>query len=89
MGLKPVTVSRLNAYMKRILQSDPILSNVSVIGEISNLKYHSSGHVDFTLKDATSKINCFLPLEQRRHLRYELDNGMEITSSGFIYLYER
>lgn len=89
MGLKPVTVSRLNAYMKRILQSDPILSNVSVIGEISNLKYHSSGHVYFTLKDATSKINCFLPLEQRRHLRYELDNGMEITASGFIYLYER
>ncbi|MBQ6685337.1 MAG: exodeoxyribonuclease VII large subunit [Firmicutes bacterium] len=89
MGLKPVSVSRLNAYIKRILQSDPILGNVSVIGEISNLKYHSSGHVYFTLKDENSKISCFLSSEQRRHLRYELDNGMEITATGYIYLYER
>ena len=89
MGLKPVSVSRLNAYIKRILQSDPILGNVSVIGEISNLKYHSSGHVYFTLKDENSKINCFLSADQRRYLRYELDNGMEITASGYIYLYER
>ena len=89
MGLKPVSVSRLNAYIKRILQSDPILGNVSVIGEISNLKYHSTGHVYFTLKDETSKISCFLSSDQRRHLRYELDNGMEITATGYIYLYER
>ena len=89
MGLKPVSVSRLNSYIKRILQSDPILGNVSVIGEISNLKYHSSGHVYFTLKDETSKISCFLSSDQRRHLRYELDNGMEIIASGYIYLYER
>lgn len=89
MGLKPISVSRLNSYIKRILQSDPILGNVSVIGEISNLKYHSSGHVYFTLKDETSKINCFLSCDQRRYLRYELDNGMEITASGHIYLYER
>ncbi|MBR4074853.1 MAG: exodeoxyribonuclease VII large subunit, partial [Firmicutes bacterium] len=89
MGLKPVTVSRLNSYIKRILQTDPILGNVSVIGEISNLKYHSTGHVYFTLKDETSKINCFLSSDQRRHLRYELDNGMEITANGYIYLYER
>jgi len=89
MGLKPVSVSRLNAYIKRILQSDPILGNVSVIGEISNLKYHSSGHVYFTLKDENSKINCFLSADQRRYLRYELDNGMEITASGYIYSYER
>lgn len=89
MGLKPVSVSRLNAYIKRILQSDPILGNVSVIGEISNLKYHSTGHVYFTLKDENSKISCFLSSDQRRHLRYELDNGMEITANGYIYLYER
>jgi len=89
MGLKPVSVSRLNSYIRRILQWDPILSNVSVIGEISNLKYHSSGHIYFTLKDETSKINCFLSLEQRRYLRYELDNGMEITASGHISVYER
>ena len=51
MGLKPVKVSQLNNYIKRILQSDPILGSVSVIGEISNLKFHNSGHVYFSLKD--------------------------------------
>lgn len=89
MGLKPVSVSRLNSYIRRILHSDPILSNVSVIGEISNLKYHSSGHIYFTLKDEASKINCFFSREQRRYLRYELDNGMEITACGQISVYER
>ena len=61
MALKPVRVSQLNSYIKRILQSDPILGNISVIGEISNLKFHSSGHVYFSLKDEDSKVSCFLP----------------------------
>ena len=42
MAAKPVKVSQLNAYIKRILQSSPVLSNVTVIGEVSNLKFHSS-----------------------------------------------
>ena len=50
MALKPVRVSQLNSYIKRILQSDPILGNISVIGEISNLKFHSSGHRYFSMK---------------------------------------
>lgn len=89
MAIKPITVSQLNGYIKRILQSDPLLGNVSVIGEISNLKYHGSGHVYFTLKDATSKINCFLPSEQLNSLRFELAEGLEITAVGFLYVYER
>lgn len=68
---------------------DPLLGNVSVIGEISNLKYHSTGHVYFTLKDETSKINCFLAAEYLRELRYELSDGIEIVANGYIYLYER
>lgn len=89
MAIKPVSVSQLNGYIKRILQTDPLLGNVSVIGEISNLKFHGSGHVYFTLKDQNSKINCFLPADRLRNLRYELAEGMEITASGYIYLYER
>ena len=80
MGLKPVSVSRLNAYIKRILQSDPILGNVSVIGEISNLKYHSTGHVYFTLKDENSKISCFLSL-----FRLYIKNP-DITRREMLYL---
>ena len=89
MAVKPVKVSQLNGYIKRVLQSDPLLGNVSVIGEISNLKYHGSGHVYFTLKDEASKISCFLPYEYRKDLRYELSDGMEIIATGYIYLYER
>ncbi len=89
MAIKPVSVSQLNGYIKRILQTDPLLGNVSVIGEISNLKFHGSGHVYFTLKDQNSKINCFLPADRMAQLRYELSEGMEITASGYIYLYER
>lgn len=89
MAIKPVRVSQLNAYIKRVLQTDPLLGNVSVLGEISNLKFHGTGHVYFTLKDENSKINCFLPAENFQHLRFELADGMEITAEGYIYLYEK
>lgn len=89
MAIKPVSVSQLNGYIKRILQTDPLLGNVSVVGEVSNLKFHGTGHVYFTLKDQNSKINCFLPADRAQNLRYELSEGMEITASGYIYLYER
>ena len=89
MAIKPVSVSQLNGYIKRILQTDPLLGNVSVTGEISNLKFHGSGHVYFSMKDAASKLSCFLPAQRASSLRYELSEGMEITASGYIYLYER
>jgi len=87
--MKPIQVSQLNSYIKRILQTDPLLGNVSVVGEVSNLKYHSSGHVYFTMKDSTSKLNCFLPYEQAVALHFELAEGMEITASGYISVFER
>lgn len=89
MAIKPIKVSQLNGYIKRILQTDPLLGNVSVVGEISNLKLHGTGHVYFTLKDDHSKINCFLASENRKNIRYELADGMEIIANGYIYLFER
>ena len=89
MALKPVRVSQLNSYIKRILQSDPILGNISVIGEISNLKFHSSGHVYFSLKDEDSKVNCFLPAGNVGRIGFQLKEGIEVTAHGYIYLYER
>lgn len=89
MAIKPIKVSQLSSYIKRILQSDPLLGNVTVIGEISNLKHHGTGHVYFTLKDESSKLSCFLPADVMKNLRYELTDGMEITAAGYIYLYER
>ncbi len=89
MAAKPIKVSQLNSYIKRILQADPLLGSLSVTGEISNLKYHGSGHVYFSLKDENSRINCFLASDNARHIRYELSEGMEIIVNGYIYLYER
>ena len=60
---KSISVSQLNHYIKCIMENDPILEDLSIKGEISNLKYHSLGHVYFTLKDSKSKINCFLPYD--------------------------
>ena len=51
MKIKTLSVSELNNYIKKILDNDFILNNLSVKGEISNLKYHSSGHIYFSLKD--------------------------------------
>lgn len=89
MALKPVRVSQLNSYIKRILQTDPILGNVSVIGEVSNLKFHSSGHVYFSLKDEDSKVSCFLPAGNVNRIGFDLQEGIEVTAHGYIYLYER
>ena len=89
MAAKPVSVSQLNSYIKRILQTDPILGNVSVTGEISNLKFHNSGHVYFSLKDESSRIDCFLPAGNLYSLDFQMKEGMEVTAYGYVYLYEK
>ena len=89
MPLKPVSVSQLNTYIKRILATDPILMNLSVKGEISNLTKHSAGHWYFTLKDETSRINCFLPRDRAAGLRYDISEGMELIVYGSVSVYER
>ena len=89
MGLKPVPVGQLNNYIGRVLKTDPILSNISVVGEISNLKYHSSGHVYFSLKDDSSRVNFFLSWGNLQNISCPLEEGMEVVAAGFISVYER
>lgn len=89
MALKPITVSQLNDYISRILTNDPLLSNIPVKGEISNLKFHGSGHVYFSLIDKDSKINCFLPSSYLRNLKYELGDGLEVTVYGNLNVYRK
>ena len=89
MGLKPVRVGQLNNYIGRVLRTDPILGSISVIGEISNLKFHGSGHVYFSLKDEDSKINCFLAAGNLEKITCPLEEGMEIVANGYISVYER
>ncbi|MDR1573835.1 MAG: exodeoxyribonuclease VII large subunit [Clostridiales Family XIII bacterium] len=88
MAVKPITVSQLNGYIKRVLRSDPVLGVLSVIGEIANLKYHGSGHIYFSLTDETSRVSCFLPADARNVSR-ALSDGMEIVAEGYISVYEK
>ncbi len=89
MALKPVTVSQLNDYISRVIGTDPLLGAVVVKGEISNLKYHSTGHVYFSVIDAASKLNCFLPREYAKTLHYQLDDGMEVTLTGGVSVFKK
>lgn len=89
MGLKPITVAQLNNYIGRVLNTDPLLGSVSVIGEVSNLKFHGSGHVYFTLKDSSSKVNCFLSSGILPRISCPLEEGIEIIATGNISVYER
>lgn len=89
MALKPISVSQLNDYIGRVIGTDPLLGAVVVKGEISNLKYHTSGHVYFSIIDAASKINCFLPREYAMQLHYQLDDGMEVTLTGSVNVFKK
>ena len=89
MGLKPVKVSQVNKYIARVLSGDPLLGNISVIGEIANLNYHNSGHVYFSLRDERSRINCFLPSYVLPEISFRMEDGMEVIVSGSVSLYER
>lgn len=89
MALKPVTVTQLNEYISRVLTTDPLLSNISVTGEISNLKFHSTGHVYFSIIDQNSKINCFLPSTYVKNLNYALGDGLEVVIHGYINVYKK
>ena len=87
MKMKTLTVTELNNYIKRILDNDFILNNLLVKGEISNLKYHSSGHIYFSLKDTTSKINCVMFKSNALELDFKLEEGMEVIASCRCSLY--
>ncbi|MBO6165490.1 MAG: exodeoxyribonuclease VII large subunit [Eubacterium sp.] len=88
--MKEYTVSRLNNYIKNLISSDYILRNVTVIGEISDCKYHSMGHIYFTIKDAESSVPCVMFKGKReRGLRFKMETGQQIRVSGSVEVYER
>ena len=84
-----VKVSRLTSYIANIFKTDPIMMKIGVIGEISNLKYHGSGSVFFTLKDEKASIRCQMWQRYASELRYRLEDGMEITATGRVSVYEK
>lgn len=89
MPLKPVSVTQLNDYLNRVVSTDPLLSSVTVQGEVSGVKYHSSGHVYFSLVDSRSRLSCFLHREKAMQMQEKLTDGMELTASGGITVFSR
>lgn len=89
MALKPVTVSQLNDYISRILSTDPLLGAVVVKGELSNVKYHSSGHIYFSIIDEQSKINCFYNRQYLDKLTCIIQDGMQVILTGGISIFKK
>ena len=81
------SVFQVNTYIHNMFHEDYLLSDVSVSGEISNLKFHSSGHIYFTLKDDKSAISCAIFRQSAQKLNIALKDGDKIVASGSISNY--
>ena len=83
------TVGHINSYIKNMFSQDFLLQSLSVKGEVSNCKYHSSGHIYFTLKDGKGTISCVMFAGNRSGLAFRLQEGMQVVVQGTVDVYER
>lgn len=88
-GAKAYTVSQLNRYIAAMFSSEYALKNITIQGEISNLKYHPTGHIYFTLKDQASQISGIMFAGDRAGLPFTLEDGMRVLCTGNVGVYER
>lgn len=84
-----LSVSQLNEYIHSLLGLDPLLKNLSIRGELSNFKRHSSGHLYFSLKDSTAVIRCVMFRQNAYTLRFAPYDGQQVILSGYVSMYER
>lgn len=83
------TVAQVNSYIKNMFTQDYMLQSIMVKGEVSNCKYHSSGHIYFTLKDAKGTIACVMFASNRAGLKFQMSEGQQVVVTGAIDVYER
>ena len=83
------TVSQVTSYIKNMFTQDFALNRVSIKGEVSNCKYHTSGHIYFTLKDGGAQIAAVMFAGQRKGLDFTLAEGQEVIVSGTVDVYEK
>ena len=83
------TVTQINRYIKNMFTQDYLLQSVNIQGEVSNCKYHSSGHIYFTLKDREGTLSCIMFAGFRRELNFTLEAGQQVVVQGGIAVYER
>ena len=84
-----LTVRDVNKYIKTLLDYDELLSNLRVEGEVSNYKRHSSGHLYFSIKDNSGKINCVMFKSDTYSLAFEPMDGMKVIIEGYVSVFER
>ncbi|RRJ66463.1 exodeoxyribonuclease VII large subunit [Paenibacillus oralis] len=84
-----LTIKELNRYIKMKLDSDRLLSEVWIRGEISNFTHHSSGHMYFTLKDESSRIKCIMFASYNQRLPFRPKEGAKVIARGNVTVYER
>ena len=83
------SVQQINAYIKNMFTQDYMLSRIYVKGEVSNCKYHTSGHIYFSLKDESGTIACVMFAGQRGGLSFRLSEGQQVIVLGSVNVYER
>lgn len=88
MKLRTLTISELNGYISKTIKGDPILQGVYVEGEVSNLKFHSSGNIYFALKDDDSKINCMI-FKENQDLDRTFKEGDKVVCKGKVNYYDK
>lgn len=83
------TVAQVNSYIKNMFTQDFMLQSIFVKGEVSNCKYHSSGHIYFTLKDERGTISCVMFAGNRSGLAFRMQEGQQVVAGGTVDVYER
>lgn len=87
---KVYSVGQVNSYIKRMVSSDYVLGRIRIKGELSNVKYHTSGHIYFTLKDSRGALRCVMFAGNRMNgLHFQMENGQSVVVAGRIDVYER
>ena len=87
--MKIYTVEQINNYIRNMFDTDFVLSRVNVTGEVSNCKYHPSGHIYFTIKDNNNALSVIMFAGNRNGLGFRLENGMKIVVTGKITVFAR
>lgn len=83
------SVGQINTYIKNMFAQDFVLNRIRVRGEVSNCKYHSSGHIYFSLKDASGTIACVMFAGARKGLAFRMSDGQQVVVYGKVDVYER
>ncbi len=88
-NINAYTVAQVNSYIKNMFSQDFLLSRMYVKGEVSNCKYHTSGHIYFSLKDESGTLSCVMFAGQRKGLAFPMKEGQHVIVLGSVNVYER